>query len=294
MSASGSRIPMAPALPPDLERCIFECTALSRPVSIPKLMRVAWRVKHWVEPLLHRTVVVGIETIDGIPLCEPTEFPRSTNFAHAVRNVMITTSKYENMTTLMHSYPNMENLYLMFHGGFPTVAHGGFNSLKQLYASPRIFLAVVHPANSAGFANLTHLELFPPMTPSRDEPSSEILARWTVLGKLPKLTHLALPSMDIPGICSMVLSDCKSLRALIVFKIQPGPSPTMDRLSNDPRFMMMMVQNYTADWQQGVLTGDDYWARADAFIAKRKTGEIDRSTFFVDERKIKWKTHWAE
>jgi hypothetical protein len=34
-------------LPLDLERQIFETAALSRPVSIPNMMGVAWRVKHW-------------------------------------------------------------------------------------------------------------------------------------------------------------------------------------------------------------------------------------------------------
>ncbi|KAJ6473392.1 hypothetical protein C8R47DRAFT_719190 [Mycena vitilis] len=297
MSTSGAPIQeVVPSLPPELERCIFQCAALSRPVDIPTLMRVAWRVKNWVEPLLYRTMVVGIKAIDGIPQYTPTKFSRSTDFGQAVRNILITTSKCETMSMLMHLFPSMENLYLKFHGALPNVAHGGFNCLKQLYASPRVFLAVVHPTGSAHFANLTHLELFLGMAPDRDESPTENLARWTVLSKLPKLTHLAaaLPSMDPAGIGSMVLLDCKSLRALIVFDIQPGPSPMMDSLASDPRFMMMMVQNHTADWQQGVLTGDDYWARADAFIAKRKAGHIDPSTFFVDERKIKWKTHWAE
>jgi len=31
-------------------------------------------------------------------------------------------------------------------------------------------------------------------------------------------------------------------------------------------------------WQKGVLTGDDYWARADQLIAKRISGVIDRES----------------
>jgi hypothetical protein len=36
-----------PVLPIELERQIFEICASSRPVLIPKLMLVAWRVKQW-------------------------------------------------------------------------------------------------------------------------------------------------------------------------------------------------------------------------------------------------------
>ncbi|KAJ7443899.1 hypothetical protein B0H11DRAFT_452304 [Mycena galericulata] len=45
-------------VPPELERQIFEISALSRPRAIPRLMLAAWRVKEWVEPLLYRTIVL--------------------------------------------------------------------------------------------------------------------------------------------------------------------------------------------------------------------------------------------
>ncbi|KAJ7871108.1 hypothetical protein B0H13DRAFT_1043927 [Mycena leptocephala] len=58
-----------PVPPIELERQIFEICAGSRPVLIPKLMLVAWRVKQWVEPLLYRTVAVGYSVaIQGYPI----------------------------------------------------------------------------------------------------------------------------------------------------------------------------------------------------------------------------------
>jgi hypothetical protein len=39
-------------LPLELERKIFEVAALFRPVTIPAMMRVAWRVKLWRGELL--------------------------------------------------------------------------------------------------------------------------------------------------------------------------------------------------------------------------------------------------
>jgi hypothetical protein len=53
----------------------------------------------------------------------------------------------------------------------------------------------------------------------------------------------------------------------------------MDIFINDPHFMMMPLnyKNSPADWQRGVLLGHDHWTRAEAFIAKRASGEIDRA-----------------
>ncbi|KAJ7890256.1 hypothetical protein B0H13DRAFT_2341092 [Mycena leptocephala] len=40
------------------ERTIFRIATLPRPTSIPKLMLIAWRVKHRVEPLLYHALSV--------------------------------------------------------------------------------------------------------------------------------------------------------------------------------------------------------------------------------------------
>jgi hypothetical protein len=39
-----------PRLPAELEQVIFETTAHIRPLSIPTLMLIAWRVKKWFVP----------------------------------------------------------------------------------------------------------------------------------------------------------------------------------------------------------------------------------------------------
>ncbi|KAJ7669851.1 hypothetical protein DFH06DRAFT_1320898 [Mycena polygramma] len=37
----------------------------------------------------------------------------------------------------------------------------------------------------------------------------------------------------------------------------------------------MQCEEYEKDWQMGAHTGADYWARAEAFVALRRSGEID-------------------
>ncbi|KAJ7652664.1 hypothetical protein DFH06DRAFT_1048238, partial [Mycena polygramma] len=67
-----------PRLPLELECTIFEMAALSCPSTIPALMRVAQRVRHWVEPILYRVVFMSSPSsstkqllprhIEGFPL----------------------------------------------------------------------------------------------------------------------------------------------------------------------------------------------------------------------------------
>jgi hypothetical protein len=70
---------------------------------------------------------------------------------------------------------------------------------------------------------------------------------------------------------------CKSLTVLIILAPVPERRPIeLETLADDHRFVMMSLDAYLADWQHGTLTGRDYWTRADAFISKRISGEIDR------------------
>ncbi|KAJ7663250.1 hypothetical protein DFH06DRAFT_346612 [Mycena polygramma] len=58
-----------PALPPELERQIFEIAAHTCPFSIPDMMRVAWRVKHWIEPILYHTLIFYMNPPEGFHRC---------------------------------------------------------------------------------------------------------------------------------------------------------------------------------------------------------------------------------
>jgi hypothetical protein len=132
------------------------------------------------------------------------------------------------------------------------------------------------PLSHPSFARITHLELFGNLDQAGDS-AEKSLARWTGLANLPALTHLALSNSDLLAIFVRILAVCKSLRALVILgRLQSNLSvPEMEILTENPRFVVMQCDNYIADWQRGVLTGNDYWARADAFIAKRMSGEID-------------------
>jgi hypothetical protein len=42
--------------------------------------------------------------------------------------------------------------------------------------------------------------------------------------------------------------------------------------------MTLSSEDHAGDWEIGVLGGMDFWARVDAFAAKRRRGEIEPSS----------------
>ncbi|KAJ7112714.1 hypothetical protein C8R44DRAFT_882466 [Mycena epipterygia] len=279
---------ITPTLPLELERYIFEIAALARPKSIPDLMRVAWRVKHWLEPLLYRTLVVRhlAEPTDCFPSCDVATFMKIAStqkmsfLRDSVRNLVVDFLSTEDTHAVLSACPSVENLHVITAGtsNLPFTAPPlDAMPLRHLYCGLKEFCTITsfEPFHHSSFHRITHLELFYGL---------EGPWTWSRLVELPQLTHLTHSTATVIPACGQVLADLKSLRALIILDIPPAdPSAELDLLSEDPRFVMIQLDSYEQDWQEGILTGVDYWVRADEFIAKRISGEIDRHTFFLEE-----------
>ncbi|KAJ7157714.1 hypothetical protein C8R43DRAFT_1125381 [Mycena crocata] len=240
----------SPTLPTELEREIFELTALSRPVSIPKLMRISWRVKDWVEPFLYRTLVVcdknSRNKIIEFPSCDVESFTLQTKSeCTSVRNLMLDLTSQDSpseaqIPTILSASPGVENLYITVNN-----------------------LSLVEPFSSNHISALRHLHC-----------NIEIL----------RVQRLLV-------ICPYLLEACKTLRALVILRLQTtlsAPSvPVPEILTEDPRFVVLHLGPCPKyDWQQGVLIGLNYWARVDAFITKRRIGKIPLRTFLLDESSL--------
>jgi hypothetical protein len=125
------------------------------------------------------------------------------------------------------------------------------------------FAALANPV----FTCVTHLDLFDLVHPD------ETIA---TLASLPALTHLGLwnGSTEPAG----VLIKCGRLQTLInMYNYVPPsdePQPT-----DDVRYVCMAIsdEDYLEDWIIATQGGLDFWARADAFIAKKRRGEIKPS-----------------
>ncbi|KAF7329345.1 hypothetical protein MKEN_00195700 [Mycena kentingensis (nom. inval.)] len=149
-----------------------------------------------------------------------------------------------------------------------------------------------HPA----FTHLTHLELFG--DPFEDVLGSELtLAEGyaRILG-IPRLTHLAVNDCPPFDICIQMLSpapaaadgkQCSGASSklevfIVIMHGSNTPLPDVRALQEEPRFVMMEVKEYIRDWQRGRIGEDDYWMRAERWVARRRNGDLARDRFVVD------------
>ncbi|KAJ7890761.1 hypothetical protein B0H13DRAFT_1719908 [Mycena leptocephala] len=250
-------------LPPELERKIFETAVHARPLCIPDLMLVAWRVKEWVEPLLYRTLIFGSFydqwTLGGHPLAnaetlvsvihcgsKPASF-----FADTVRHLLMT--DYTPLSAVILSVcSGVEDLWIggtdfseeMLQTIFRLPLKRLCCDITDLFGMENA-LDFTHPC----FSNLTHLELMPFRRPIPPEvvPS---------LSLVPHLSHLAFDHDDHPDLSPLtLLRTCMSLRVLIgLLPFTGNEDPWVDygdskQLAEDPRYVRMLCASYMADWQ---------------------------------------------
>lgn len=142
---------------------------------------------------------------------------------------------------------------------------------------PFLFIDTVHP-HQPMFSSLTHLFIL------GDDPISPVdmghLPRF--LSQLPVLTHFAIINLELfaarPVVEQDILVACKPLRVLIL-----NPQQKMIEFLHyvdDVRLVYMDIglENLEGDWVAGTRGGIDFWVRAEAFVEKKRRGEIQPSS----------------
>ncbi|KAJ7166733.1 hypothetical protein C8R46DRAFT_1351021 [Mycena filopes] len=251
-----------PNLPPELERDIFELCALYYPQSIPKSKSKS----EWMRPLLYRTLIFDHESypikeqtkaalpVHSVDRIAPLEETSHVSCFAAVRHLFLSSaSDSAASTALLSACPNVENLSLFGVNAewIPLISR---LPLRHLYAPPPQIIGTFGPA----FPHLTHIEIF------ESRPSSS----WDNLVALPRLSHLSFHD-SLPEVFLRLLRLCAHLRVLICM----GMVDNAD-LAQDVRFVCTSCNHYVQDWYMGARWGEDYWHRAELFIAKRRAGEI--------------------
>ncbi|KAJ7131403.1 hypothetical protein C8R44DRAFT_774785 [Mycena epipterygia] len=291
---------LPPLLPPELERVIFGLAAHFWPLSIPTLMLVAWRVKEWVEPLLYRTITfrdgeldMGMEghpTVheDGKAFVALLKSRPASFFRDAVRHVLLTSNTPRDVAEFVLSVcSGVENLWILVYEDLhdPLLPLMGHLFLKQLYCNlQRVFGSAPIDFTHNLFSQMTHLELF-------DIPDSDPQF-WSGIVLIPHLTHLAFNDLGFLPMGPTLLRTCSSLRLLILLsplRAYVTNHPQIEELAKDGRFVLLFCPRYFEDWQMGAHTGIDYWSRAEDFVAKRRSGQIDRLQYELpgdESRKI--------
>ncbi|KAJ7088095.1 hypothetical protein C8R44DRAFT_892895 [Mycena epipterygia] len=255
-----------PAFPLELEQQIFEIAALLQPVGIPKLMLVAWRVKEWVEPLLYRIIALDqprrlpvLPAITTTLLSSAME-SRPAFFHRVIRHIMISDVHTSIPEYVLSICSGVDNLWVN-DDLTQTISVMEPLRLQHLYAQTLPFLRILSPLHPF-FSRITHLELM-------DAPDAQDLEAW-------RLGQSCISSRSSP------ISHSMTMPSLLFVASYPS---SVAELSHDFRFVVMCCDYYQLDWQMGAHAGIDYWSRAEIFIGKRRSGEIDALQYeiLVDE-----------
>ncbi|KAJ6593363.1 hypothetical protein B0H19DRAFT_1055951 [Mycena capillaripes] len=134
------------------------------------------------------------------------------------------------------------------------------------------------------FQNVSHL-----MIADMDAPETSTYG-WPQLHKLcrlPALTHIALYHLTSHHILKVVLADCPSLQALMLYGSPTEPEAAMPGHSqcHDNRLLIFLAEDILE--QFSLITKDgDIWARADLFISLKRQGHIEESCYRMEPVEI--------
>ncbi|KAJ7321870.1 hypothetical protein DFH08DRAFT_1030489 [Mycena albidolilacea] len=112
-----------------------------------------------------------------------------------------------------------------------------------------------------------------------DFPDYASWEEWKGLALIPNLTHLAFLMQKSFAIFQGALDTCPALQVLVYLYSRVYEAIDLQKLAQDTRFVCMRVSPFALDWQIGAWGRDDFWARAERFIAQRVSGQVDRETF---------------
>ncbi|KAJ7150507.1 hypothetical protein C8R43DRAFT_1127986 [Mycena crocata] len=275
MSPEDSESDLTPRLPPELERYIFELSALAYRSSIPTYLLVAHRVHVWIEPLLYNTLILASSN-KRRPT--PVDSREPAFLASHVRHLNVNRAlPHDQLRALLTACTNTCDLALWVPIPLP-------NLLPALQAMPLARLSAdithlfgnplrvnfAHPA----FGALTHLEV---LAAGFDD-----WGLYAGLARVPCLSHLAFRDKFHPRVLRGALAHCPRLRAVgVVWSARRSAVDVPEGKVVDTRLFMVICVDRVEEWETAARGGCDIWARAEAFIAKKETGEIKASRLWI-------------
>ncbi|KAJ7680101.1 hypothetical protein B0H14DRAFT_3679427 [Mycena olivaceomarginata] len=283
-------------LPSELECAIFEIAALARPNAIPSLMLVARRLLYRVIMVIHPDEfpkhrldfpVFTVERLREVIRTKPLEF-----LQNAVQYLYIDAYMQQaELEAIVTTCNRVENLF-----NFNTTnlrVMGGLRHLRYLIVSLYDFLKFCGvQATLSALDKITHLELLNTADTDIEDPRFDALSAH--LSSMSRLTHIAFDSVPHDLSLQTALRAKKDLRCILLL----APAAYLyQRLQNvypllreDIRFLCLhQDKDFREDWLQGAATGETYWVVAEAFIAARRDGKVDRSRYAISDMDISWR-----
>ncbi|KAJ7511360.1 hypothetical protein B0H11DRAFT_1954829 [Mycena galericulata] len=277
----------------DLEREIFETVAIAYPMLIPALLLVCHRVHVWIRPFLFAALsmdtVPVIEAVANALKSTPAIFLQQRVRHLYVLNFFSGRKGRETIIQLLGAISNIDNLIINRYSATDVALQRSLRDVrvKRLGLVLTWDLGYYVDLPPASFASITHLIIYRESSNPQLDPWPE----WAHLASLPALTHLCLSENITRAILSQVLTQCTRLQAFVTIWI-PNPWHNPAQVAEtflesfpitDARVILMPALDHKAEWELGASGRDDFWARADAFIARKHSGEISGSCYTIQE-----------
>ncbi|KAJ7447466.1 hypothetical protein FB451DRAFT_1411881 [Mycena latifolia] len=273
----------------ELEREIFETTALLYPSTIPTLLRVARRILVWVEPMLYRVVRVNATPpysamAQAVLRARKTK-PRSF-FNKAVRYLVL---DFPAAWTLDEAREVLKLCTDLI--GFAPIAYFANPTMLPILAEMHVQRLSVclrdlfggysfdgdkdidftHPV----FTSITHLDVF-------DSVGERICAH---LPSLPALTHLCLSEVVPWDMVRRLLVECPGLEVLLdlfpAIRQDVGRAWAQSIPFHDIRFVVGVYTDYVDEWEQCAQGLPKFWLLADDFVAQKRRGEMNAQCYWL-------------
>ncbi|KAK7008407.1 hypothetical protein R3P38DRAFT_2551215 [Favolaschia claudopus] len=287
---------VGPALPPELERIIFE-TAARAATTTQVLNTSLFFALHFiqslyrVEPYLYRVLHIAQQRrnrqrFPPVPLeiLRRLVETRHSAACKAVEHVFFKTVVPREGSDIIPEFlslcPNIVSLSLP---GSPLAFLGetfpASDNLHHLSANLLTLLPLKkqrinfkHPI----FRNLTHLEVLGDTIPFVPTPPYQKIHR------IPRLTHIAFRSSVLANMLSAQITKMAQLECIVVLHADDRTNNIANDLEADERFVIVEQASNTVDlWIDAVTQPGGYWSRAEAFIAARRAGKIDRKIHYL-------------
>ncbi|KAJ7681644.1 hypothetical protein B0H17DRAFT_1205628 [Mycena rosella] len=273
-----------PAFPVELEREIFETTALMHSSTIPTLLRVARRILLWIEPLLYRVICTSTDGDIARALLKATKSKPPKFFHDAVRHIFLGyTSDWsvEEAVELLELCTGIVDCVALGALANPVMLPILANmrlerlsvSLQELFG-PTTSIDPTHPL----FKSITHLDLLQDIIDG---------ASTCAIPALPALTHLCLADEVSWDVVGSLLEECPRLEILVnLWDYEGAPlahAHAGEMPFRDLRFVMGLYKNWINAWVAGAKGLPDFWSRADDFVACKRRGAIAADCYWLEQ-----------
>ncbi|KAJ7635701.1 hypothetical protein DFH06DRAFT_661208 [Mycena polygramma] len=278
-----------PVFPADLEREIFETTALMHPGEIPTLLRVARRVFVWIEPLLYTVIRISDSeaTTAMVHTLRKAMTSKPPSFFHAVRHIILESSEFtvdilppETAQQLLVLCTRLESFGASYWHTSPALLPilAKLRVQRLSIMLQELFGAAAIQMSDPIFHSVTHLCLL--------GFDCHLEAALKQVPKLTMLTHLCLeydyPCHGLPPELAWVLGACPRLMILLIqwhssngYQFQP---PNL----YDVRFVTRIYADYWGECEAGAKGHPDFWSEAEDFITRKRNGEIAATRYWLN------------